>query len=570
MLAAYPCLSPRSWNMAATVSVTELIKHVIDGDVDTVARMLRQRPELVELDSAGNDERRALHHAVMGRDVEMVTVLMRAGTDARKGVWPFRDATDAHTLARDRGFDDVVAAIEAEEQRRRKAMSGPSSNVTPVQEQINQAIRRAENPEATRLLEADESRLRACDLEGGSPLHAAAEAANEDMLVWLLQRGADPHKTDSHGLTPLDRAAVAVDPRNNRAARFPRIAQLLVAHGAEKTIRASVAMGDTARVRALAQVEPERLGAGIHWWKGGLLSVAVKHRQPELVRVLLDLGADVDERTHRQATEEDAPSWGMPLWFAALDGQYDTAELLLDHGADPNANVYASGWALGNAYARRDERLKQLLCDRGAKPHAHTIAAVHDVAGAKRMLASTDGDLQAVAQELTWSAADAGCPAIVELALPYLEWHRSDPQWQWVLIQPIRGWHEQTNTAGSLDCMRLLVEHGIDVSVSSRLGQTVLHFLAARDCGEHDESDRVRFGEMLLDAGGRLDAREKLLLSTPLGWACRWGRQELVGLFLDRGASAQEPDAEPWATPLAWATRRGHDTVAALLRDRLP
>lgn len=184
MLAAYPCLSPRSWNMAATVSVTELIKHVIDGDVDTVARMLRQRPELVELDSAGNDERRALHHAVMGRDVEMVTVLMRAGTDARKGVWPFRDATDAHTLARDRGFDDVVAAIEAEEQRRRKAMSGPSSNVTPVQEQINQAIRRAENSEATRLLEADESRLRACDLEGGSPLHAAGTGRSSWGCSW--------------------------------------------------------------------------------------------------------------------------------------------------------------------------------------------------------------------------------------------------------------------------------------------------------------------------------------------------------------------------------------------------
>ncbi len=161
-------------DMVDTVSVTEFIHAVVGGDVDNVATMLRQRPELVRLDSAGNDERRALHYAVMGRDVEMVAVLMRAGADARTGIWPFRGATDAHTLARDRGFDDVVAAIEAEEQRRREAMSCPSSNVTSVQEEIKQAIRRAENPEAIRLLEADESRLGACDLEGGSPLHAAA------------------------------------------------------------------------------------------------------------------------------------------------------------------------------------------------------------------------------------------------------------------------------------------------------------------------------------------------------------------------------------------------------------
>ena len=37
------------------------------------------------------------------------------------------------------------------------------------------------------------------------------------------------------------------------------------------------------------------------------------------------------------------------MWFAALAGRRDIAELLLDRGADPNANVYASGWALRNA-----------------------------------------------------------------------------------------------------------------------------------------------------------------------------------------------------------------------------
>jgi ankyrin repeat protein len=72
---------------------------------------------------------------------------------------------------------------------------------------------------------------------------------------------------------------------------------------------------------------------------------------------------------------------------------------------------------------------------------------------------------------------------------------------------------------------------------------------------------------MLLDAGARLDMRDDLLKSTPLGWACRWGRVELVKLYLARGADPVETDAEPWATPRAWAAKMKRAEVLALLRE---
>jgi ankyrin repeat protein len=81
------------------------------------------------------------------------------------------------------------------------------------------------------------------------------------------------------------------------------------------------------------------------------------------------------------------------------------------------------------------------------------------------------------------------------------------------------------------------------------------------------EDERVAFATMLLDAGARLDARDDLLLSTPLGWACRYGRAELADLLLSRGAPASEPDAESWATPLAWARKMKHAEIERRLLE---
>jgi hypothetical protein len=50
--------------------------------------------------------------------------------------------------------------------------------------------------------------------------------------------------------------------------------------------------------------------------------------------------------------------------------------------------------------------------------------------------------------------------------------------------------------------------------------------------------------------------------------ACRYGRVELVELYLERGADPVESDAEPWATPTAWAAKMGHDNVLKVLRKR--
>jgi ankyrin repeat protein len=541
-------------------SIAHFAEAVKAGDVAQVRGLLAVRPELVDMDRAENDEHRGLHYAVLHRDAAMVRLLMEAGADARKGIWPHRDATSALTLARDREFSEIVAVIEEEERLRREEMSCPNATVSPVQEEIGAAILKGDRAAAIRLLEADLSLIQACDRGGGTPLHLAAQETDAELVAWLLQRRANVRKQDVLGFTALDRAALSADPRNDHAKRFPTVARLLLEHGAEPTIFAAVALNDAMHVRALAASDASllrRTGRG-----GGLLSLAVNHAQLEMVRLLLDLGADVDERTMLEALEEPTLSWGMPLWYAALGNQLDITRLLLDRGADPNANVYASGWPLRNAWSQEDDSVKRLLLARGAKPQPYMVAETHDAAEAKRLLESEPAEH--VVHELLWSAADHGCPAIVEMALDHVAWPPDDPRWHWVLIQPIRGaGGDPSRNEGHFGSLALLLRHGVDANVA-RMGQTALHFTAARHSGLSGP-ERARFAGMLLDHGARLELRDDLLRSTPLGWACRWGRVELAELLVARGAVVNEADAEPWATPREWARKMGHAGVLAVL-----
>jgi ankyrin repeat protein len=549
---------PRLKALVDGVNVARLVEAVQTGDVAQVRILLNARPELVGMDMAANDEHRALHYAVLRRDVAMVRLLMQAGADARKGIFPHRDATSALAIARDREYDVIVAVIE-EEERLRRELSAQDAAVEL--DQINTAISRRDRPTAISLLQANASLIHACDLDGGTPLHIAAHQTDEEMVAWLLARHADPRKRDVHGLTAVDRAALAADPRNDRAKSFPSVAKRLLEHGAEMTIHAAVALADAPGIRQLIHTDPgllRKINPG-----GGLVTLAVNHGHLEIVRLLLDLGADVDERIMLQELEEPTFSWGMPLWYAALAGQRDIAELLLDRGADPNANVYASGWPLRNAWGHKDDSVKRLLLERGARVQPYMVAEAHDAGEAKRLL--EDDASEHLARELVWSAAGHGCPAIVELALPRLKWPADDPAWHWILIQPIRGATADRDNQGHFTCMEVLLRHGIDPNVS-RFGQTGLHFAAAHHSNLRD-TDRARFASILLDHGARLDLRDELLKSTPLGWACRWGRKELVELLIARGAPVDEPDAESWAKPKAWAEKMKQDAVLAVLRE---
>jgi len=154
-------------------------------------------------------------------------------------------------------------------------------------------------------------------------------------------------------------------------------------------------------------------------------------------------------------------------------------------------------------------------------------------------------------------------PEIARLALEHIDWPRGDRQWHGILENALY-LRPESDRPRHLEAFRVvLARSGPDVS---RLGATLLHDIAASR-GGLTASDRVAYATVMVDAGARLDVRDDLLKSTPLGWACRWGRVELVRLFLERGADPIERDAEPWAAPMAWALKKGRADVIEALRS---
>jgi ankyrin repeat protein len=135
-----------------------------------------------------------------------------------------------------------------------------------------------------------------------------------------------------------------------------------------------------------------------------------------------------------------------------------------------------------------------------------------------------------------------------------------------VLIQPIRGaGPDNSGNAGSFESMALLLRSGVDPNVA-RFGQTALHFAAGHH-GPAGENARARFAALLLDHRARLNVRDDLLQSTPLAWACRWGRKDLAEVLVARGVDVAEPDAEPWATPQSWAKKMNRPEISRLLES---
>ena len=557
-----------------TYKIADLCEAATNGDVPKIQQILDLQPDLVNVHMAENNEHRAIHYAVMNQHPDAVRVLMAAGADHTSGIYPHRDATDALTIAQERGLDDIVHILR-EEDEKRQLEACKNITITEENDALFEALQKGNDADALTILDQNPDLLDACHRNGGSVIHTAASRGRYQLVQELLKRGADITHLTPEGQSPLDGAVLNARQRNKPLNEGCLIcAGLLLQAGCKQSLEAAIALSDFDFVRNYVSDHPDRFQSNDSD-RDGLLQIAVENNNLDMVKLLLELGLDPDDKYQLHHYESKPYSWGQPLARAAGNSQYDIAKLLLESGADPNASIYASGNPVSAAYNNCDDQMKGLLFRYGGILD-HTTAGLEGETSAAAVFLHNDPSL---AEKLLWAAGCGGDPNIVGMCLRQLDWKPNNSRWFSLLEQPLRLW--RTNPHRKFrdfdrtvypEIFRMILDHGASPNLVGRFGYRIAHDLAA--CGVvwgepiMTEPERVTFATILLDHGADLNVIDELLQSTPLGWAVRWSKYELAQLYLERGADPTLA-GEDWATPLAWAEKRNHTEIANLIKRYL-
>jgi ankyrin len=368
--------------------------------------------------------------------------------------------------------------------------------------------------------------VNAPDPAGETPLMNATRVGRIDAITTLLDRGATVDATDE----TFQQTALMVAVRENH----PDVVKLLIARGA--SVNAKTRTG-----RSPAWVLPNSVpgfGHGIGIVRGGLpargsrapipgamtpLLYAARDGRMDIVRMLLDAGADINQRD-----ANDIP----PLITAITNNHPDVARFLIDRGADIKAVDWYGRTPLWAAVETRNMdvdnatfinsidrvpylELIQVLLDRGADPNART----KEVPPIRRDFLRITGSLSWVdftGQTPFLTAALAGDLTVMKLLLK----HGADPNIatfsgttplmaaagvNWVFDQTF-----DEGPAALLETVKFCVELGMDVNAVNSMGLTALHGAANRGSDEI-----IRY---LVQQGARLDIKDAEG-RTPMTWA---------------------------------------------------
>ncbi len=261
--------------------------------------------------------------------------------------------------------------------------------------------------------------------------------------------------------------------------------------------------------------------------------------------------------------------------------------MLLEHGADPNAEVESSGNCM---HIASTASMRELLASYGgdyadyedlSQLPAPALRAVYGEALPLRYYVQA-GDIVQVAARLSEAPElageileyavgrlDAAAGDIIQLCLSadpsaakrihaneliYML-HRLDPVQEQILTEQIHRLLQAGMIPNDADWLRVTALHRVAIGSQA-------HGSDGTEYRPHLEVMRL-----FIEGGADLNVKDEEYLSTPLGWAARWGRKEMVALLLEYGARTNLSDDLPWTTPLSWAQKKGHADIEQRVRE---
>lgn len=384
-------------------------------------------------------------------------------------------------------------------------------------------------------------------VSGRTALHLAADAGHKAMVELLLKGGANANARDRSGRTPLfdavDRGYLAV-------------AQVLLANDADanaasnmKTtpLHQAVSSGNKALIDLLLANQAD-LNAQPGQDHTPLMAAVTLARKPDIVRLLLEKGADVQRKTKEGSTA---------LTLSIQQGSAEITGLLLAKGADPNvigiptSNVGPQqlkfGVPIHFAAAQGDTALIKSLLKHGAEVNfldglqrtalhgavegGHADAVDELIrAGANLDVQDSTGDTPLM-RALAKGRTDLASHLIEKGANVNLANLNGN---NFPLLLCIKNLFK--------DLVEPLLSKGADLNQKGPYGYTPLHVA----CGQLGGLDLV---QRLIRHQAQVNARDNAG-NTPLHYAAVSGAADVIQLLLESGADAEAANAAK-ETPLA-------------------
>jgi ankyrin repeat protein len=426
-----------------------------------------------------------------------------------------------------------------------------------------------DDAESVGLLLAAKANANASNRYGVTPLSQACVNGNVSIIERLLQAGADPNQTAREGETPLMTAA--------RTGKVEAVKTLLV-HGADvnakEQLRGQTAlMWAAAENNAAAVVSLVEARADVNARTNGgfdALLFAVRAGSLEAAKVLLDAGANVNDATQTAAQARPGAAAAGRGGNAGASGaargagpgspaagrgapSNDVAQLLAVFNTGSRRSRPASGGtsALVMAITNAHYELAGLLLDRGADPNAdgQGWTALHQIAWTRKP----------PIQHGLPPAVPTGNLSSFDLARKLLD-HGANPDAR-MTNEPNDGARNVLNRVGStpflqaaklgdIELMRLLIEYGADASITTEEGATPMMAAAGVGIWQVGESagsndDAFEAVKICYDLGNDVNAVD-LNGDTALHGAAHRGSNETVRFLVDHGAKLDVPNKLGW------------------------
>ena len=261
------------------------------------------------------------------------------------------------------------------------------------------------------------------------------------------------------------------------------------------------------------------------------------------------------------------------LSVAAHHGHVDVVRLLLESGADPNkaskdylgysydtCTRYCNRTPLHHAVSSGNIGVVQLLLDAGADPNTP-----NSLGETPLYLASKQGfwhifqiflNLGVVELPLIMAAERLDETAMINLLEAGADPNMTDLNGETPLIAAIRSNPSPNN-------LNILLDYGAEPNKTTKYGDAPLHFAAMNN---NYASERVV--QVLIDAGADLNMAN-IMGMTPLHKAAQYGREEVVKLMIDSGADQNKTNDEG-KTPLDLAPENDRQQVVNILTGEGP